>query len=106
MANQPNLGSLQQLTMLAVARLPNDAFGGAIQDELERVAGKEVAVSTIYVTLARLEDQGLVSSNKVEPDPGRGGKGKRFYELTPDGWVALQASKEAMLNMWEGVSPA
>jgi len=106
MKTPPNLGSLQQLTMLAVARIPDGAFGGAIQDELVRVAGREVAVSTIYVTLARLEDQGLVTSRKTEPDAGRGGKGKRFYALTPDGWTALEATREALLSMWNGVSPA
>ncbi len=101
-----NLGSLQQLTMLAVARVPDGAFGGAIQDELVRVAGREVAVSTIYVTLARLEDQGLIVSRKTEPAAGRGGKGKRFYELTPDGWTALEVARESLLSMWHGVSPA
>jgi DNA-binding PadR family transcriptional regulator len=106
MSKPPNLGTLQQLTMLAVTRLQGQAFGGAIQDELGRVAGREVAVSTIYVTLTRLEDQGFVTSQKAEPDPGRGGKGKRFYSLTPEGREALQASLEALQNMWKGVSPA
>ena len=106
MTKTPNLGTLQQLTMLAVTRLPGQAFGGAIQDELERVAGREVAVSTIYVTLTRLEDQGFVVSQKTEPDPGRGGKGKRFYALTPEGQEALRVSWEALQNMWKGVSPA
>ncbi len=101
-----HLGDLQQLTMLAVARLGDGAFGGAIQDELTRVAAREVAVSTIYVTLVRLEDQGLVSSTRNEPAPGRGGKGKRFFALTAAGWTALEASREALRSMWKGVSPA
>ena len=65
-----------------------------------------VAVSTVYVTLARLEDQGLVASRKMEPDTGRGGKGKRFYELTPDGWTALEVARQSLSSMWNGVSPA
>ena len=106
MTTDTNLGSLQQLTMLAVARVRDGAFGGAIQDELTRVAGREVAVSTIYVTLARLEDQGLVTSRKAEPTAGRGGRGKRFYELTPAGWTALEVARESLLSMWRGVAPA
>ncbi len=106
MSTPQNLGSLQQLTMLAVASIPDGAFGGAVQDELMRVAGREVAVSTIHVTLARLEDQGLVTSRKAQPDPTRGGKGKRFFELTPEGWTALEAARESLLSMWNGVSPA
>lgn len=101
-----NLGDLQQLTMLAVARLGEEAFGGAIQDELQKVAGREVSVSSIYVTLVRLEDQGLVESNKTLPHPKRGGKGKRFFNLTPRGWSALEASRAAFTRMWEGVTPA
>ena len=101
-----SLGDLQQLTMWAVARLGENAFGGAIQDELRRVAGREVAVGTVYVTLVRLEDHGLVSSTSTPPDPKRGGRGKRFFELTPKGWDALHASKAALISMWEGVTPA
>lgn len=106
MAKSLNLGDLQQLTMLAVARLGEDAFGGAIQDELHTVAGREVSVSTIYVTLVRLEDQGLVESERSLPDPSRGGKGKRFFSLTEKGWAALETSKNALERMWEGVTPA
>jgi DNA-binding PadR family transcriptional regulator len=106
MAAALNLGDLQQLTMLAVARLGDNAFGGAIQDELQQVAGREVSVSTIHVTLVRLEDQGLVESRRTEPDPARGGKGKRFFNLTPKGWGALETSRNALSRMWEGVNPA
>jgi len=101
-----NLGDLQQLTMLAVARLGDGAFGGAIQDELQKVAGREVSVSTIHVTLVRLEDQELVESKRALPDPVRGGKGKRFFSLTPKGWEALENSRNALASMWEGVNPA
>lgn len=99
------LGDLQQLAMLAVARLGDEAFGAAIQAELQGVAGREVSVSTIYVTLVRLEDHGLVRSRKEPPDPARGGKGKRLFELTPAGWEALTASRDALVRMWEGVAP-
>ncbi len=87
-------------------QLGEEAFGGAIQDELQKVAGREVSVSSIYVTLVRLEDQGLVESNKTLPHPKRGGKGKRFFNLTPRGWTALEASRDAFTRMWEGVTPA
>ena len=100
-----HLGDLQQLTMLAVARLGDQAFGSAIQDELLSVSGREVSVSTVHVTLVRLENQNLVRSRKADHDPARGGKGKRFFELTPEGWGSLEASRMAHLRMWEGVEP-
>jgi PadR family transcriptional regulator PadR len=100
------LGDLQQMTMLAVARLGEGAFASAIQDELEAVAGREVAVSTVYVTLVRLEEQGLVASESAPPDPRRGGRGKRFFRVTPSGWEALGEARDAMTRLWDGVEPA
>ena len=101
-----HLGDLQQLVMLAVARLGPEAFGSAIQDELVRVSEREVSVATVHVTLVRLEEQGLVRSRRTDPDPSRGGKGKRIFELSPQGWEALEASRQALARMWEGVEPA
>ena len=100
------LGALQQLTLLAVARLGERAFPGAIRDELERVAARTVSISTVYVTLVRLENQGLVTSIREERTPGRGGKAKRYFRLTAKSWAALEASRDSLTRMWEGVEPA
>ena len=101
------LGDLQQLTMLAVARLSEQAFGGAIRDELERVANRTVSISTVYVTLVRLENQGLVTSTREESESsGRGGKPRRYFRLTPDAWKSLEASRGALDRMWDGLAPA
>lgn len=101
-----SLGELQQMTMLAVARLGDGAFGKAIREELMAVAGRELSVSAIYVTLMRLEEQGLVASEKTDPDPARGGRGKRFFRVTEEGWAALESSREALARLWNGVEPA
>jgi PadR family transcriptional regulator PadR len=107
MSKKPlHLGDLQQLTMLAVARLGEEAFARAVRKELSAVSGREASVSTIHVTMVRLEDQGMVRSRRTDPDPEKGGKGKRFFELTPLGWEALRDSKQALAKMWEGVEPA
>ena len=101
------LGDLQQLTMLAVARLGEQGFGGAVRDELERVAGRTVSISTVYVTLVRLENQGLVTSQREDPHaPGRGGKPRRYFRLTPEAWKSLEASRGALDRMWDGLEPA
>lgn len=100
------LGDLQQLAMLAVARLGPNAFGGTVRDELASVAGRRVSVGTVYVTLVRLESQGLVESEREEiDDTPRAGKPRRYFRLTPSGWAALLASREALDRMWEGVQP-
>jgi DNA-binding PadR family transcriptional regulator len=98
-----SLGDLQQLTMLAVARLGSDAYGAAIRDELERVARRNVSVPTVYVTLVRLEDQGLVESTEVSRQGEGGGRARRVFRLTARGWEALDEARLAMARMWEGV---
>ena len=96
-----SLGELQHLMMLAVVRLGDDAYGAAIRDELRRVAGRSVSVQTVWVTLVRLEEQGLTSSGDVAaPD---GGRPRRVFRLTAAGWRALEEARVSMAQMWEGV---
>jgi DNA-binding PadR family transcriptional regulator len=102
----PHLGDLQHLVMVAVARLGHDAFGGAIQDELRDVAGREVSVSTVYVTLVRLEEQGLVESGRGQKDTPSVGRPRRVFRVTADGWAALRAARASLERIWEGVEPA
>ena len=98
-----SLGDLQQLVMLAVERLGQAAYGAAIREELARVAGRRVSVPTIYVTLVRLEEQGLVLSREVSRTDGRGGRPRRVFQLTPVGWDALDEARASMERMWESV---
>lgn len=98
-----SLGELQQMTMLAVARLDGEAYGAAIRDELLEVAGRKVAVPTVYVTLVRLEEQGLVASAEAPSAGERGGRARRVFRLTPAGREALARARAAMSQMWEGV---
>ena len=102
MANEPNLGAFQQIVMLAVLRLDDDAYGARIQEELEETADRRVTISTVYVTLDRLEGRGLVRSWLGASTPVRGGKSRRFYEVTPAGVRALRDSREVLNRMWAG----
>jgi PadR family transcriptional regulator, regulatory protein PadR len=96
-----SLGDLQQLVMLAVVRLRDDAYGAAIRDELCRVAKRDVSVQTIWVTLVRLEEKGLVDSTEVPRLEG--GRARRIFLVTPAGWRALEAARASAAQMWEGV---
>jgi len=98
------LGQLEQLLMLAVARLGDEAYGAAIQKMLEETAGRSAGIATIYVTLVRLEKKGYVRSRREGPTPVRGGKAKRYFRLTPKGVEALKESYGALERMWRSVS--
>ena len=99
-----SLGDLQHMAMLAVVRLGGDAYGAAIREELMRVAGRSVTVPTVYVTLVRLEEQGLVKSEEAPYEGARGGRPRRVFRLTPEGWEALETARTAITRMWEGVA--
>jgi DNA-binding PadR family transcriptional regulator len=96
-----SLGDLQQLTMLAVVRLREGAYGGAIREELRQVAGRTVSVQTVWVTLVRLEEQGLVASTEVPQSAG--GRPRRIFRMTAAGWRALEDARESAARMWKGV---
>lgn len=100
---QDILGGFQQLVMLAVLRLGADAHGGRIQRELEETVERTVSISTVYVTLDRLDGKGMVRSWLADPTPVRGGKAKRYYAVTEAGLEALQGARNELLRMWDGV---
>lgn len=91
------------MAMLAVVRLDSDAYGAAIRQELLRIAGRNVSVQTVWVTLVRLEKQGIVESAETPNDAG--GRPRRVFRLTPTGWQALEAARASMDRLWEGVVP-
>lgn len=98
------LGDLQNLTMLAVARLGPRAWAREIRTLLAEVARREVSVSTVFVTLTRLENQGLVTSTRGEA-PARGGRPVRIFTLTQAGWEAVRGAREASERLWSGLEP-
>ena len=98
-----HLGDLEELTLLAVLGLGEQADGGSIRTQLEERAKRSVSVSTIYVTLMRLEEKGYASSWKGEPTGGRGGKARRMYGVTPEGRAALEAVRAVRSEMWREV---
>lgn len=99
------LGDLQYLTLLAVARLGHHAFAREIRQVLAEVAGREVSVSSVFVTLTRLEDQGLLRSQTGEP-PKRGGRATRLFTLTEEGWSAVEKFRAVSARMWDGLERA
>ncbi len=103
MAKGSHLGDLEELILLAVLRLAGDADGGHIRDELQGLANRSVSISTVYVTLMRLEEKGYARSWKGAPSASRGGKAKRHYEVSPEGVAVLKRVREVRERMWDGV---
>ncbi len=106
MTRESRLGELEELVLLSVLRLGERADGGSVRDELASEAGRSVSVSTVYVTLMRLEEKGFATSWKGEPTPERGGKARRMYAVTEEGVGALEAVRAVRDHLWSGVDAA
>lgn len=85
---QEYLGGLEEVVLIAVQQLGNNAYGAAIHELLSEV-GRRISIGSLYVTLARLENKGFVKSNLGDPTAERGGRAKKFFMLTGAGAVAL-----------------
>ena len=84
------LGELEQVVLLAVMRVGKDAYGVPVHDEIQRRAGRDLTLGTIYKTLSRLEEKGLVASHIGEPTAQRGGRRTRCYVVSAAGKRSLQ----------------
>lgn len=93
------LGELEQLVMLALPALKDDAYAVSIRDHIEARTGIELGRSSVYVTLDRLERKGYVRSALGDPTPERGGKAKRCFVLTAAGSRALAQVERAIARM-------
>lgn len=100
------LTDLEQLLLLAVLQAGEDAHAGAVKAVLEERGERKASLGSLYVTLTRLEERGLIASSMGEPMAERGGKAKRLYRVTPDGLGALHDSRRVLDRMWEGVPDA
>ena len=97
------LGELEQMVLLAILQLDDQAFGTNVMDELERRVERKVSRGAMYVTLDRLEDKGMLVSQIGDPTPRRGGRPKRLLTVTPEGVGALRKSRHAWMRLWDGL---
>jgi len=88
--------------MLALARVGDGAYSVPVHAEILETSGRDVAIASVYVTLSRLENKGLVAS-VAESREDATGRPRRFYSLTSIGWEALQRSRTMIDSMWAGV---
>jgi DNA-binding PadR family transcriptional regulator len=97
------LGEFEQLVLLALARLGEDAYGVTIRQILLERAGRRVSFGAIYSTIRRLEAKGLVRSFKGQPEAFRGGRAKKHVAVTGRGRAALKATHAAIVRMAAGI---
>jgi DNA-binding PadR family transcriptional regulator len=98
-----HLGELEHMVLLSILRLGADAYGMSVLRELEERAGRKVSRGALYLVLERLVEKEYLVASMGEPSPERGGRAKRFFQLTDEGREALRASGRSLMALWDGV---
>jgi len=98
-----SLGEFEELVLLSVGILFDDAYGLAIVDELEKQTGRSIMISSVHKTLVRLEDKGYLKSRMGGATNIRGGRDKRLYTLTHAGKSVLKEMRDLRNQMWKQV---
>lgn len=94
------LGEFEELVLLTIATLDDEAYGVSIQQEIETRANRSVSIGALHSTISRLEEKGFLKSHMGDPTMERGGRRKRIFKLTHDGKVALNHSKSLRDELW------
>lgn len=97
------LGDLEQLVLLAILQLGDDAYGVTIARVLREKAGRDLAMPTVYTTLERLESKGYLASSLGESSAERGGRRKRYFRVNAAGERALGESLTALHALTAGL---
>jgi DNA-binding PadR family transcriptional regulator len=101
MSGRDYLGEFEHLIVLALLRLGDRAYGVSVRQEIEFRTKREVSIGAVYATLDRLQSKGYVTSRLGDPTPERGGRSKRFFDVTAKGVTAVQRTQHALQSMTE-----
>lgn len=99
------IGEFEELVLLTIASLGKDAYGVAVKEDIESRTDRNISIGALHSTITRLEEKGFIKSWLGDPTQERGGRRKRFFELTHHGKEALHAMKALRDELW-GISKA
>lgn len=97
------LSRADEILMLAILRLEDNAYGVTIIKEIEERTGKTLKFGGLWVSLDNLAKRGLIFKQMADPTPQRGGRSKIYYHLTPEGIKALKQAREFQSSLWDGI---
>ena len=98
-----NLGELEELILLTVAALYDDAYGVAIQDSIKKNCKRSIAISTVHTVLQRLSNKGFLKARYGGATEERGGRRKHLFTVTVAGQKALLAVRDQRNQLWDSI---
>jgi PadR family transcriptional regulator, regulatory protein PadR len=99
---QAPLGEFEVVVLMAVLHLDRDAHGSAVRDAIEQRTGRRASRGSVYVTLDRLEEKGLLASRLLDAPTVRGGT-RRLFRVTPAGLKGVKHAVETLARMQKGL---
>lgn len=100
------LGEFEEIVLLAVLVLKEEAFGVSIKRELEERLKETLSVGSVHSALKRMEEKGFLTSHWGDAEKIRGGKRKRIYDVTQDGQRVLNEMKDIRVSLWNSIAPS
>jgi DNA-binding PadR family transcriptional regulator len=97
------LGTFEQMVLLAILHVGDDAYGPLILEKLQQSSRRTVSRGSLYVTLDRLERKEMLRSIAGDPEPERGGRPKRYVSVTEKGVAALREARDSLTSLWSGL---
>jgi len=104
MARNSLPGELEQTVLLALAGCDEEASAAQVYDLIVEATGRELSVAAVHITLARLEDKGWAEVRTAQPEPGVGGKPRKFFTLSAEGGRILSLTRAQYDALWQGAS--
>ncbi len=99
------LGEFEEIVLLTVGVLYDEAYGVAIKDQIEEKLKRKVSVGALQSALRRMEEKGFLVSRIGETNEQRGGKPKRYFNITAYGKKALEYNRDVRAELWNAIPP-
>lgn len=97
------LGEFEEIVLLTVAVLDQEAYGFGIKEEIESRQERSVSIGALQSALRRMEKKGYLTTQKGEGSTERGGRPKLFFRITAYGMKALDYNKNVRLDLWNSI---
>jgi PadR family transcriptional regulator PadR len=97
------LGEFEELVILTIGILNNDAYSVAIKEEIESRLSRRVSMGALHTALKRMEDKGYLKSYAGAATEERAGRPKRYFSITAVGKKAMQYSKDVRNELWRAI---
>ena len=105
MQARENIGEFEELVLLVTGVLYDEAYGVAIQREIQEQTGRKINISAVHSALHRLEEKGFLESRMGGATSERGGRRKRYFRVTMAGQKAVSDVREMRNQLWNQIPP-